>query len=45
LEEAGLHGRIILKLIFRNWERGAWTELIWLRIVTGGGFHKMQGII
>jgi hypothetical protein len=34
LEEVGLHVRIILKWIFRKWERGAWTGLIWLRIRT-----------
>jgi hypothetical protein len=28
--------RIILKLIFKKWD-GAWTELSWLRIGTGGG--------
>jgi hypothetical protein len=29
--------RIILKWIFRKWDGEAWTELIWLRIGTGGG--------
>jgi hypothetical protein len=29
--------RIILKWIFKKWDRGAWTGLIWLRIGTGGG--------
>ena len=28
--------RIIIRLIFRKWDRGVWTELIWLRM-TGGG--------
>ena len=44
LEDADLYGRIILKWIFRKWQEWAWTELIWLRIGTSGGFHKMQGI-
>jgi hypothetical protein len=35
LEDPGVGG-IILKWIFRKWD-GAWTGLIWLRIVTGGG--------
>jgi len=30
-------GRIILKRIFRKWDVGAWTGLIWNRIGTGGG--------
>jgi hypothetical protein len=37
LEEPGVDGRIILKLIFREWDVGVWTGLIWLRIGTGGG--------
>jgi len=37
LPDPGVDGRIILRWILRNWGRGAWTGLIWLRIVTGGG--------
>jgi len=29
--------RIILRWIFRKWDVGAWTGLIWLRIGTGDG--------
>jgi hypothetical protein len=29
--------RIILKWIFKKWNRGIWIGLIWLRIGTGGG--------
>jgi len=29
---------IILKWIFKNWNGGARTEFIWLRMGTGGGF-------
>jgi hypothetical protein len=37
LKDPGVDGRIILKRIFENWNAGAWTESIWLRIGTGGG--------
>jgi hypothetical protein len=37
LENPGVDGMIILKLIFRKWGRGPRSELIWLRIWTGGG--------
>ena len=36
-EDAGLDERIILRWIFRKWDVGLWTGLIWLRIGTGGG--------
>jgi hypothetical protein len=37
LGDSGVDGRIILKSIFKKWDGGAWTELSWLRIGTGGG--------
>jgi hypothetical protein len=37
LGDRGLDGRIILRWIFRKWDGGAWTGLIWLRIRTGVG--------
>ena len=37
LEDPGVDGRIVLKWIFRKWDWGAWTELMWLRKGTGGG--------
>jgi len=37
LEDPGVRGGIILIWIFRKWDVGEWTGLIWLRIGTGGG--------
>jgi hypothetical protein len=37
LEDLGVDGRIILRYIFKKWDVGALTGLIWLRIGTGGG--------
>jgi hypothetical protein len=36
--DPGVDGRIILRWIFRKWDRGVWTGLIWLRIGTVGGY-------
>ena len=33
LKDSDVDGRIILKRIFRNWNWGTWTRLIWLKIV------------
>jgi len=37
LRNPGVDGRIILKWIFRKWDVGEWTGLIWLRIGTDCG--------
>jgi hypothetical protein len=36
LKDPGIHGRIILRWIFRKWYLEAWTGLIWLRVGTSG---------
>ena len=37
LKDPEVDGRIILKCISKKWDGEAWTELIWLRVGTGGG--------
>jgi len=37
LENPCVDEKILLKWIFRKWDVGAWTGLIWLRIGIGGG--------
>jgi len=52
LDDSGVGGTIILKLIYKKWDRKAWTELIWLRdrwravvnAVMNFGFNNMRGI-
>jgi hypothetical protein len=36
-EDLGVGGRIILKVVFSNWDVEAWNGLLWLRIRTGDG--------
>jgi len=36
LEDPCMDGRITLRWVFSEWDRGAWTGLIWLRIGSGG---------
>jgi len=37
LEDTGVDEKIIFEWIFRKWDVGVWTGLIWLTIGTGGG--------
>ena len=36
LEDPGVDGKITLRWIFRTWDGGARTGLMWLRVATGG---------
>jgi hypothetical protein len=35
MEDPGIDGKIIFRWIFRKWDGGLWTGLIWLGIGTG----------
>ena len=37
LEDLSVDGRVILKLIFQEWDGDVWTGLLWLKTGTGGG--------
>jgi len=37
LKERVLHGRLIIKWMFRKWDGDVWTGFIWFRIRIDGG--------
>jgi hypothetical protein len=37
LENVSVDGRVMLKLIFKEWHGDVWTRLLWPRTGTGGG--------
>jgi hypothetical protein len=37
LEDLGVDDWIVLKMIFKKWDGGPWTGLIWQRMGTVGG--------
>ena len=41
-EDPGIDGSIILRWIFRKWDVGVWTGLMWFRIGTDGGLMWMR---
>jgi len=45
LEDLDLDGSIILKWISKNWDVAAWTELLWLKIMTGRTAHVNAAMI
>jgi hypothetical protein len=34
-QDTGLDGRVVIKWMFKKWDGGSWTALIWLRKGTG----------
>jgi len=37
VKDVNIYRRIILRWIFKKWNRSAWTGFIWFRVGTGGG--------